>query len=132
MNKVSASSFFSKCSKFKLDLKYAENHSENGFCFWDNCIRIGCVILYLLRREYLLMALNVLRNRFKIFHITNRGYLVLNILPIDQRKWYRFCGFDFNSVETRLPCSFWKGNLKWDFLRIYLTPFFADRSPTNK
>ena len=132
MNKVSASSFFSKCSKFKLDLKYAENHSENGFCFWDNCIRIGCVILYLLRREYLLMALNVLRKRFKIFHITNRGYLVLNILPIDQRKWYRFCGFDFNSVETRLPCSFWKGNLRRDFLDIDLTTFFGGRQLRNK
>ena len=35
------------------------------FLFGDNCVRIGCVKLSLLRREYLSSAVNVLTNRYK-------------------------------------------------------------------
>ena len=38
--------------------------------FWDNRVRIGCVILFLLRREYLSPAVNVLTNTYKALHLT--------------------------------------------------------------
>ena len=47
---------------------------EKFFCFLDNCIRICCVKLSLLRREYLLSAANVLKKRPKILHITKRDF----------------------------------------------------------
>ena len=39
-----------------------ENKIENFFCVLGNCICIGCVILSLLRREYLSSAVNLLGN----------------------------------------------------------------------
>ena len=54
------------------------------FVFEDNCIRIGCVKLSLLGKEYLSTAFNVLKNSLNIFHITKRDLLEFNCLPIDQ------------------------------------------------
>ena len=132
INKLWWSSFFSKCSKFKLDFKNAEKNGEKGFSFWHNCIWIGCIKLSLWRREYLSMALNVLTNSVKIFRITNRDFLQLNCLPIYQSIWYRCCRSDLNNVRTSLPCFFLKKNLKRDLLDIDLPTFFGGRRLRNK
>ena len=55
------SSFFWKCCKFNSNFKNIETHLENVFFLWDNCIWIGCFKLFLLRREYLWSAVNMLR-----------------------------------------------------------------------
>ena len=70
INKLWRSSFVWKYSKFKVDFNNQEKISEKVFCFWDNCIGIGCVNFSLLGREYLPTALNVLRNSLKILLIT--------------------------------------------------------------
>ena len=54
------------------------------FLFGDNCVRIGCVKLSLLRREYLLSAVNVLTNSYKALHLTKTDFFRLNYLPNDQ------------------------------------------------
>ena len=76
--------FFWKICKFNIDFKNAKKNSEKFFCFWDNCIWIGCVKLSLLRREYLPSALSVLGNSLEILHITNRNFLKVNCLHSDQ------------------------------------------------
>ena len=124
--------FFGKCSKFDLDCENAEKHQRKVFCFWDNWTWIGCIKYCLLISEYLSTDFNMLTNRLKILHITKRDFLQFNCLPIDQKIWYSCCRADFSSGDTRLPYSFWKGNLKRDFLHIYLTTFFAGRSVRNK
>ena len=78
------SSFFWKCSKFKVDLKNSQKSSEEGFCFWDNYNWIGCVKFSQLRREYLPSALSVLGNSFEILDITNRDFFQVNLLHNDQ------------------------------------------------
>ena len=60
--------FFWKCSKFNADLKNAEKNSEKMFCFWDKCISIVCIHLSLLLREYVSLAVTVLRKGLKNFH----------------------------------------------------------------
>ena len=52
-------------------------------CFGDNGVRIGCVKLSLLRREYLSSAVNVLTNTYKAFHVTKTDFLRLNFLQND-------------------------------------------------
>ena len=71
---------FSKCSKFDLHFKNAEKNSQKGFCFLDNWIRIGCVKLSLLRRDYLSLVVNVLTNSPEILHITKRSFFHLYFL----------------------------------------------------
>ena len=51
---------------------------RKSFLFGDNCVRIGCVKLSLLRREYLSSAVNVLTNS------TKTDFFRLNYLPNDQ------------------------------------------------
>ena len=46
---VWSSSFDWKSLKFNLDFKNGAINSEKRFCFWDNCIWIGIVKLFLLR-----------------------------------------------------------------------------------
>ena len=52
-------------------------------CFWDNGVRIGCVKLSLLRREYLPSAVNVLTNPYKALHLTETDISQLNYLRND-------------------------------------------------
>ena len=52
-------------------------------CFWDNGVRIGCVNLSLLRREYLSSAVNVLTNTYKALHLTKTDLFRLNYLQND-------------------------------------------------
>ena len=61
--------FFWKCSKFNADLKNAEKNSEKLISFWDKCIWIVYIHLFLLIREYLSLAVNVLRKGLKNFHV---------------------------------------------------------------
>ena len=52
----------------------AKKIPENFFCFWNNCVWIGCVKLSLLRRAYLSSTLSVLTNSLKILHMTKRDF----------------------------------------------------------
>ena len=52
-------------------------------CFWDNGVRIRCVKLSLLRREYLPSAVNVLTNTYKALHLTKTNFSELNYLQND-------------------------------------------------
>ena len=52
-------------------------------CFGDNSVRIGCVNLSLLRREYLSSAVNVLTNTYNALHLTKRDFFPLNYLQND-------------------------------------------------
>ena len=51
--------------------------------FWDNGVRIGCVNLSLLRREYLSSAVNVLTNTYKALLLTKTDSFRLNYLQND-------------------------------------------------
>ena len=55
--------------------------------FWDNGVRIGCVNLFLLRREYLSSAVNVLTNTYKALHLTKTDFFRLNYLQNDHEIW---------------------------------------------
>ena len=64
--------------------KMQEEIDEKLFVFIDNGVRIGCVKLSLLRKEYLSSALNVLTNSYKALHLTKTDFFRLNYLPNDQ------------------------------------------------
>ena len=115
--------FFSKCLKFKLDFKNAAKNWEKVFCFWDNCIWIGIVKLSLVRAGYFSMAGNVLTSSDRIWLMTNRDFLQLNCLSIDQWISLRCCDADLNRAWAHLRCCLSKGWLKREFLDIYLTTF---------
>ena len=59
--------FFWKCSKFNKDSKNAPNNSQKIFGFREKCIWIVSIHLFLLIREYLSSAVNVLRKGLKNF-----------------------------------------------------------------
>ena len=44
------------------------------FCFWDKRIWILCIHLSLLLREYLSLAVNVLRKGLKNFHVSKSNF----------------------------------------------------------
>ena len=60
--------FFWKCSKFNTNSKNAQNNWEKIFGFWDKCIWIVCIHLFLLIREYVSLAVNLWRKGLKNFH----------------------------------------------------------------
>ena len=84
INQLWLSSFFWKCSKFKVDFENATKNWEKAFCFWDNCVRIGFVKLSLLRKEYLSSAVNVLKNSYKALRLTKTDFFWHKYLPDDQ------------------------------------------------
>ena len=57
---------------------------RKSFLFGDNCVRIGCVKLSLLRREYLSSAVNVLTNSYNALRLTKTEFFRFNYLPNDQ------------------------------------------------
>ena len=61
-----------------------KKHLEIVFWVLDDSIWIGCDILSLLRREYLLSAVNVSTNWPKILHICKKLFFQLNFLSINQ------------------------------------------------
>ena len=75
------SSIFSERWNIKINFKNDKKSSEKTFCFWRNWIKIVCVKLSLLRREYLSMALNILKDTLKIFHIAKRNFFDSMALP---------------------------------------------------
>ena len=66
--------FFWKCLKFNADSKNAEKNWEKIFCFWDKSIWIVYIHLSLLLREYLSLAVNVLRKGLKNFHVSKSDF----------------------------------------------------------
>ena len=84
INQLWGSSFFWKYSKFKVDFENATKNREKAFCFWDNYVRIGCVKLSLLRKEYLSSAVNVLKNSYKALPLTKTDFFWHKYLPDDQ------------------------------------------------
>ena len=119
------SSIFWKCSELNLYFQNGKRKSGKNFYFWDNCIWRCCYKLSLLRTKCFSLAVNVLTNSSKIFHITKRDFFQLNCLHSDQQIWQRCCRSDFDSVSARLPCYLSNRSLKRDFLDIYLTTFFG-------
>ena len=84
INQLWGSSFFWKNSKFKVDFENATKNSEKAFCFRDNYVRIGCVKLSLLRKEYLSSSVNVLKNSYKALRLTKTHFFWHKYLPDDQ------------------------------------------------
>ena len=84
INQLRGSSFFWKYSKFKVDFENATKNWEKAFCFWDNFVRIGCVKLSLLRKEYLSSAVNVLKKSYKALRLTKTDFFWHKYLPDDQ------------------------------------------------
>ena len=66
--------FFWKYLKFNADSKNAEKNSEKRFCFWEKSIWIVFIHLSLLLREYLSLAVNVLRKGLKNFHVSKSNF----------------------------------------------------------
>ena len=87
IQKLLGSSFFQNFSKLNLDFKNSAKKWEKGFCFWDNCIRIDNVRLFLLRTGYFSSAANVLTSSPKICHVNRRNFSEHDFLAIDQ--WIR-------------------------------------------
>ena len=87
--------FFWKCSEFNLYFKFSEKNSEKYYCFWDNCIWIGCVKLSLLRTEYLPSALNVLTKSLQILNITSRDFLKTQLSSQWSIHMVKFLSFRF-------------------------------------
>ena len=84
INQLWGSSFFWKCSKFKVDFENLRKNPEKAFSFWDKYVRNGCVKLSVLRREYLSSVVNVLTNSYKSLRLTKTDFFWLNYLPNDQ------------------------------------------------
>ena len=126
--KLWRSAFFWKFSNVKLNLenpKKKKKKSENIFPYWDNWIWKRCYKLSLLRKKYLLSAVNWLTNSLKILHITQRDFFNPNFFHRDQKIWSTYCRSALNSISATLRCYFSKGPLKRDFLDIYLNTFFG-------
>ena len=83
INQLWRSSFFRKYLKLHVDFENARKNLEKAFCFWDNFVRIGCVKLSLLRREYWSSAVNVLTNTYKALHLIKTDFFRLNYLQND-------------------------------------------------
>ena len=116
-------SFVSKCLKFNLDFWNAAKNSDKLFSFWDNCIWIGIVKLFLLRTVYFSSTANVWKSSPKICFFKKREFSEHNFFVSDQWIWWRCCDADFSGVWARLPYCLSKHPLKRAFLNIYLTTF---------
>ena len=80
--------FFWKCLKFNADSKNTEKTPEKIFCFWDKRIWIVFIHLSLLLREYLSLAVNVLRKGLKSFHVSKSDfcdYITLTVITQDNK-----------------------------------------------
>ena len=80
--------FFWKDSKFHADSKNAEKNCEKLFSFWDKCISIVCIHLSLLRREYLSLAVHVLRKGLKNIHLSKSdfcNYITFTVITQDDK-----------------------------------------------
>ena len=66
--------FFWKCSIVDVDLRYGAKKWEFCFCFLDNCTWIEWGNFFLLRREYLLAAVNAITNTPRISDTLRRTF----------------------------------------------------------
>ena len=66
--------FVWKYLKFNADSKNAEKNQEKRFCLWEKSIWIVFIHLSLLLREYLSLAVNVLRKGVKNFHVCKSDF----------------------------------------------------------
>ena len=73
--------------------------------FWDNCIWIGIVKLWLLRTGFFSSLANVLTSSPKIPHVSERDLSQLNWIGCYQSIWYRWCDVYFNRVFRHL-CNY--------------------------
>ena len=79
--------FFWKCSNFDVYLKNAHKNSKNFFFFCDKSIWIVWIELFLLKREYLSSAVNVLAKSLNSLHVTRSFFFQLNYLQNRGRIW---------------------------------------------
>ena len=80
--------FFWKFSKFNADSKNNEKNSAKNFGSWDKCIWILCIHFSLLIREYLSLAVNVLRQGLKNFHVPKSDFcnsITITVITLDDK-----------------------------------------------
>ena len=95
------------------------------FCFWDKCIWIVCIALSLLLREYLSLAVNVLRKGLKNFHESKSDfYNSITVTMITQD--YKGAHIKIESVFRTVYLS--RRPLKREFFDIYLSTSFVVRN----
>ena len=135
MHQLGWSSFFCKmfkiASKLRKFIKKIKKKLETIFPFWDNWIWKCSYKVSLLRRKYLLSAVNGLTNISMILQIIKTDFFQLSCLYRDQQILERCGRSDFKSISTRLPCHFSKDPLKGEFLDIYLTTYSGVRKFKN-
>ena len=57
-----------------MQISKTQKKIRKSFCFWDKCIWILYIHLFLLIREYLSLAVNVLRKDLKNFHVSKSDF----------------------------------------------------------
>ena len=95
--------FFWKFSKFNLNVKNAEKAWEKVIPVRDKFFWIGCVKLSLLRREYLLPAVNVLKNSPNFLSITKRNFFELKLPSEWSINIVKVLSFRFQ--HCLIPCT---------------------------
>ena len=66
--------FFENVRNLMQIRKTEKKIEKNSFFFWDKCIWNFCIHLSLLLREYLSLAVNLLRKGLKNFHVSNSEF----------------------------------------------------------
>ena len=69
--------------------KTQKKNWEKRFSFWDKCIWIVCIHLSLLLREYVSLAVNVLRKGLKNFHVSKSDFynsITLSMITQDDKE----------------------------------------------
>ena len=80
------------------------------FCFWDKSNWIVCINLSLLIREYLSLAVNVLRKGLKNFHVSKSNFfnsITFIVIPHDDESAF----IKILSVFRRVYHVAWRGVL---------------------
>ena len=104
---------FKKCSNMNWNLENAKKKIANYFCFWDHWIWKCCYKFSLIRREYLLLALNGLTNSFtqkKVFKPQLYSQWRINVVKVLSFSFEKSCG--------QFIIYLFKGRLTRDFLDI--------------
>ena len=114
IQKLWGSSFFSKYSKFNLDLEKEGNIGEKVFSFWEKYIWIGIVKFSLFRTRSFSSVAGVVTSSPKIWHVNKRDFLEHNIVASDQWIWYRCFQAYFNAAWARFSYCFSKLPMKLD------------------
>ena len=104
--------FFSKCLKFDAYSRNGLKKFEKVFGFRDHCNWFGDDNFSKSRKGYLSLAVNVLRNTPKIFHITKGDIFQVSFCQSDEKIWWKFSHADFTRIWDPLTCWLAKGFLK--------------------